>query len=272
MSKRAVSIQDITCLGQCSLTAALPVLSACGVECAVLPTALLSTHTGSEFTPPHIRDLSPELDPIRRHWKEQGISFDAIEIGYLGSEAQISLVSEFLEDFHTKDCVAFLDPVMADHGTFYAGFDPNYARRMAGLCGKCDVILPNLTEACFLLGGAVPERYDAAYCLSLAQRLAQLGANTVIITGLALRDHQLSNLVYTAEGCHALINHVRLPGSYHGTGDLFASACLGRMLRGDSISEAVRRAGNFVSAAIANTPESKPYGTCFESCLHLLWA
>ena len=269
--KRVLSIQDLSCLGQCSLGVALPVLSACGAECAVLPTALLSTHTGSEFTPPVIRSLADTLPGVTGHWREMGITFDAVEIGYLGTQGLIQAVAEALPGLCRADTLVVLDPVMADHGKFYAGFDEAYARSMEALIRRCDLLLPNLTEACLLLGRA-PEPPDCPVetCLELCKDLTGLGAKTVVLTGLSLRPHQVTNLVYTADGRHALLNHIRLKGSYHGTGDLFASACLGSILRGDTVTEAVRRAGRFVSAAIANTPQEKRYGTCFEQCLHHL--
>lgn len=269
---RVLSIQDLSCLGQCSLTAALPVLSACGVECAVLPTALLSTHTGSEFTSPVIRPLSDSMDAVAGHWRKMGITFDAIEIGYLGSKALIDAAGEAVTNLRRADSLVLLDPVMGDHGRFYSGFDQDYARAMRNLCAGCDLLVPNLTEACLLLDRSpAPQDWDETACLELCAALTELGAGTVVLTGVALRPHQLTNLVYTRDGRHALLNHVRLPGHYHGTGDLFASALLGRLLRGDTVFEAVRRAGRFVSAAIANTPADKLYGTCFEQCLHLLW-
>ena len=244
MSKRVVSIQDISCLGQCSLTAALPVLTACGVECAVLPTALLSTHTGPEFTRPFVRSLAEDLPAIARHWAENGITFDAIEIGYLGSRQQIDLVSRFLDPFRSPETLVLLDPVMADNGRFYAGFDRDYARSMAALCAKCDMILPNLTEACFLLGEEpVAEGYDEAFCLTLAERLIGLGAKTVLLTGLELEPCTVSNL---------------------------ASALLGRLLGGDPLPAAAGRACQFVGASIANTAPEHRYGVSFENCLNLL--
>lgn len=272
MNKRVVSIQDISCVGQCSLTAALPVLAACGVECAVLPTALLSTHTGPEFTVPTKLDLTEALPRIHQHWKENRIPFDAIEIGYLGSERQIGFVSDFLSDFHGPDTIVFLDPVMGDHGRFYSGFDREYARSMAALCGKADIILPNLTEACFLLDREpVVGCYDVTSCLDLARRLTGLGAPAVILTGLELADGQISNLIYRREtDALTLISTPKLPGQHHGTGDLFASACLGRLMCGDALPAAAERASAFVSAAIANTEPEHKYGVRYEACLRLL--
>ena len=270
MSKRVVSIQDISCLGQCSLTAALPVLTACGVECAVLPTALLSTHTGPEFTRPFVRSLTEDLPAIARHWAENGITFDAIAIGYLGSRQQIDLVSRFIDQFRTPETLVLLDPVMADNGLFYSGFDMDYARSMAALCAKCDMILPTLTEACLLLGAEpVTEGYDETFCLTLAERLIGLGAKTVLLTGLELEPCTVSNLIYDRDSA-ALVSAPRLPGRFHGTGDLFASALLGRLLGGDPLPAAAGRACQFVGASIANTAPDHRYGVSFENCLNLL--
>ena len=271
MSCRALTVQDISCLGQCSMAAALPVISACGVECALLPTALLSTHTGAEFTPPYIASLAGALPSVLAHWKGMGITFDGVGIGYLGSRTLVEQVCEGLDALCGEDTLVLLDPVMGDEGRFYQGFDADYAAAMRALCGRCRILLPNLTEACLLLDAPMEAGRDLSGCLELAAGLNALGAETVALTGLELRPHQITNLVRMSDGQYALLNHVRLPGSYHGTGDLFAAAVLGRTLRGDEVPEAVRRAGRFVSAAIARTPKEKRYGTCFEECLHLLW-
>ena len=149
--KRVVSIQDISCLGKCSLTVALPIISAMGVETCVVPTAVLSTHTGgfSGFT---FHDLTQEVAPIADHWAKEGISFDAIYTGYLGSFEQIHLVSQFFDRFGGQDTLIYVDPAMADNGVLYTGFTPEFAKEMGKLCGKADVIVPNLTEASFMLG------------------------------------------------------------------------------------------------------------------------
>ena len=161
--KRVVSIQDISCLGKCSLTVALPIISAMGVETCVVPTAVLSTHTGgfSGFT---FHDLTQEVAPIADHWAKEGISFDAIYTGYLGSFEQIHLVSQFFDRFGGQDTLIYVDPAMADNGVLYTGFTPEFAKEMGKLCGKADVIVPNLTEASFMLGvDYVGENYDEAY-------------------------------------------------------------------------------------------------------------
>lgn len=269
--KRVLSIQDISCLGQCSLTVALPVLSACGAECAVLPTAILSTHTGPEFQKPTFRDLTEDIPLIARSWQEQGITFDAIEIGYLGSLKQIGYVSELIDQLRTEDTIVLLDPVMADNGKFYSGFDGEYARALKGLCGQCDILVPNLTESCFLLGEAVPETCGEACYRELALRLAGLGPKTVVITGLDCYPGQTANLIYDAStGESTILRQKRLPGRYHGTGDLFASATLGQMMQGKTLAQAADKAGEVVCAAISATEPGHTYGVRFEAALGML--
>lgn len=269
---RVLSVQDLSCIGQCSLTAALPVLSACGAECCVLPTAVLSTHTGPEFTPPHVRDLTGDLEPVWRSWQAQGISFDGIGVGYLASLAQQELVSQLIEGLRGPETLVLLDPVMGDHGRFYSGFGPDFARGMRELCAKSDIILPNLTEARFLLGDwSVPETYDEAFCRETALALADLGAKWVVLTGLdCLYGHVCTLLCHCGTGEIQLIRQPRLPGRHHGTGDLFAAACLGLLLRGEPLETAAEQAGVFVAAAIQNTEPAHDYGVRFEGCLGML--
>ncbi|MCM1358335.1 MAG: bifunctional hydroxymethylpyrimidine kinase/phosphomethylpyrimidine kinase, partial [Prevotella sp.] len=146
--KRTVTIQDISCFGKCSLTVALPVISAMGIETAVIPTAVLSTHTGG-FTGYTFRDLTGDIPEISRHWKSLDIKFDSVYTGYLGSAEQIEIVSKFFDDFRTENNFIVVDPVLGDNGRFYAGFNEDFAGKMAGLCSKADYIIPNMTEACF---------------------------------------------------------------------------------------------------------------------------
>ena len=269
--KRVLSVQDISCLGQCSLTVALPVLSACGAECAVLPTAILSTHTGPEFQKPTFRDLTEDVPLIVNSWAEQGITFDAISIGYLGSRKQIGYVSELIDRLKKEETLIFLDPVMADNGKFYSGFDWHYAEAMKSLCQKSDILVPNLTESCFLLGRKVPESCDEAFYRETAARLSELGPKTVIITGLDCYPGQTANLIYDSRtGECKILGQTRLPGRFHGTGDLFASVTLGQMMQGKTLEQAVDKAGEVVCAAISATEPSHTYGVRFEAALGML--
>lgn len=269
---RVLTVQDLSCLGQCSLGAAIPVLAACGAECCPLPTAVLSNHTGPEFARPYVRDLSQAIPPLWQSWKAQGISFDGIGIGYLASQEQIQMVSQLIDGLKGPDTLVLLDPVMGDNGRFYTGFGPEFAQELRRLCGKSDVILPNLTEARFLLGDfAPPEQYDQDFCRNTAQALADSGAKWVILTGLDCLPGQVSCLICRCEtGATQFIHQPRLSGRYHGTGDLFAAACLGLLLQGKTLPDAVRQAGHFVSSAIEHTEPEHTYGVRFEGCLKLL--
>ena len=159
--KRVLTIQDISCLGKCSVTVALPILSAMGIETVILPTAVLSTHTMfKNFT---VKDLTDQLIPITDHWKAEGVTFDAIYTGYLGSAEEISIARRIFDEFKGPDTKVIIDPVMADNGKMYPAFDEAYASLNAGLCGSADIIVPNITEACFMTGREYKEEYDEAY-------------------------------------------------------------------------------------------------------------
>lgn len=268
---RVLTIQDISCLGQCSMTVALPVLSACGAECAVLPTAILSTHTGPEFQTPTFRDLTADIPLIAQSWAEQGICFDAISIGYLGSERQIGHVSRLLALLKNEETLVMLDPVMGDNGKFYSGFDESYARAMRALCAKCDILLPNLTECAFLLGEPPAEEQSEARARQMARQLSELGPKTVLITGIDCPDGQIGNYIWRgAEEEGVLVTAPRLPGRYHGTGDLFAAALLGGLTQGKTLEQAAERASAVVYRAIEQTEPEHTYGVRFERALGML--
>ena len=265
--KRIVTIQDISCVGKCSLTVALPVISAMGVECAVLPTAVLSTHTMFRgFT---FRDLTCDIGPITAHWKREKIGFDAIYTGYLGSFEQLKLVSEFIDGFRTPENLVFIDPVMADDGKLYPGFSPQFVREMAGLCGRADVIVPNLTEAAFLLDRPYRgDGYDEAYIRELLKRLAGLGAKQAVLTGVSFTPGELGVMGYDA--CRDEFFsyfHRRLDVSFHGTGDIFSSAAVGALMRGFPLEKALALAADYTVDCIEctlNSPGHVWYGVEFE--------
>ena len=184
--KRLLTIQDISCLGKCSLTVALPLLSAMGIETVILPTAVLSTHTMfSGFT---VRDLSEDIRPIAEHWKKENVTFDAIYTGYLGTEEEIETVKELISEFRTEDTLVFVDPAMADNGKLYPAFDMAYAKKNATLCGIADMIVPNITEAAFMTDLPYRETYDKAYVIEMLERLTDLGAKIPILTGVSLSE------------------------------------------------------------------------------------
>lgn len=219
--QRIVTIQDISCVGKCSLTVALPIISAMGVETAIIPTAVLSTHT--MFQNYTFHDLTDEIAPIARHWQQEQIDFAAIYTGYLGSKRQVQLISDFFDQFKSEDNFIFVDPVMADNGKLYPLFDLDFAAQMAKLCAKADIIVPNLTEACFLTGTEYREHYDEQYIETLLDKLAALGTKrAVVLTGVALEPGKTGvagrDLV---SGEKIRYVHDRIPVSYHGTGDIF---------------------------------------------------
>ena len=265
--KRIATIQDISCLGKCSLTVALPVISAMGCECCVVPTAVLSTHT--MFSGYTFRDLTAELRPIADHWEREGFTFDALYSGYLGSEEQLSIVKDYFARFG-KNAVKLVDPVMADNGKLYAGFTPDFALKMAKLCGSADIILPNLTEAAYLLDRPyVGAGYDEAFIKDLLKRLSDLGAGTVLLTGVSFSEREIGVMSYRAETeSYESYYHARVNAGYHGTGDLFASVLTGGLMRGLSLQESYRLAADFTAACIrrtAETPGGIRYGVYFEA-------
>ncbi len=269
--KRIVTIQDISCLGKCSITVALPIISAMGVETSIIPTAVLSTHTMfKNFT---VKDLTDQIKPVSDHWMNEGFKFDAIYTGYLGSAEQINLVSDFFDRFKTDDNFIFVDPAMADNGVLYPAFDDSFPKLMASLCAKADIIAPNLTEACFMTDTEYKAEYDNEYILDLIKKLTKIGAKKAIITG-AYFDGNYGVLCYDSEtDAHYFYNHEKLPYAFHGTGDVFSSACVGALTQGKSLPEAIRIASDFTYESIKVTvaePQHNDYGVDFEKALPML--
>ena len=267
--KKILTIQDISCLGKCSLTVALPVISAMGVETVILPTAVLSTHTMfKNFT---VKDLMDQLIPITDHWKAEGVKFDAIYTGYLGSAEEIEIVKHIFDEFKTDDTLIFIDPVMADNGKLYPAFDEKYAKENALLCGKADIIVPNITEACFMTDTEYKEEYDESYIRELLQKLAALGAKKVVLTGVSLSEGKTG--VYgldAATGETFIYQNDRVDASFHGTGDIFASVSVGALTRGLSQEEAFKLAADYTADTIRATldnPEKPWYGVDFEATI-----
>ena len=271
--KKIVTIQDISCYGKCSLTVALPVISAMGIEAAIIPTAVLSTHTMfSRFT---FKDLSDQIQPISEHWKEEGLHFDALYTGYLGSFEQIDLMKGFFADFG-ENALKFVDPAMGDNGKLYPAFDEAFAKHMASLCAKADIIDPNLTEACFMLGTEYKEdgTYDEAYIKDILVKLTQLGAKTAILTGVSFESDKLGAMGYDSrtESFFSYFNE-RIPAKYHGTGDIFSSALLGAIIRGKDLTQAIQTAADFTRECIVLTekdPQKSWYGVNFEQAIPYL--
>lgn len=267
--KRILTVQDISCVGRCSLTVALPIISAAGVETGVLPTAVLSTHTMfPKFT---FCDLTGEIEKISKTFTELDIDFDAIYTGYLGSFEQLSLVSDLFDRHKSDKCSIVVDPCMADNGKLYPGFTPEFAKAMAGLTAKADLIIPNLTEACFMLDIPFPDSYDEAYIRDLLKKLTTLGSKRAALTGISFEKGKLGIYSYdsTTDNYFSYFNE-HLPVAYHGTGDIFASATLGAMMRGHSVESALMVAVDFTLECIKLTmadENRRYYGVNFEEAL-----
>lgn len=270
--KRIVTIQDISCLGKCSLTVALPIISAMGVETAIIPTAVLSTHTMFQnFT---CKDLDDQIVPITDHWKKEGIQFDGIYTGYLASARQIQTVMSVIEKFREKNkTVVVVDPAMADNGKMYPAFDDEFPKAMAKLCGRADIVLPNITEACFMTGTAYTEKYDEAYVRALLRNLAALGCSKVILKGVNLNGKYGVLCYDCAADAYTPYWHEKLSKSYHGTGDIFASTFVGALMRDKSLTESMQIAADYTVSCIRITMESQGsnwYGVDFEAAIPML--
>lgn len=267
--KRIITVQDLSCVGKCSLTVALPIISAAGVETAPLPTAVLSTHTMfSKYT---FCDLTSEITPIADTFKELKIDFDAIYTGYLGSFEQLALVDAFITDFKKKDTVVLIDPVMADNGVLYHGFTEEFAAAMAKLCSKADIVVPNLTEASFMLGIPYKPEYDEAYIRDVLKRLTALGCPKAALTGIGFEPDKIGVYYYdgTKDTYFSYFNE-KLPTSFHGTGDIYASSALGAVMRGISVEDSLAIAVDYTLECMKQTmrdPEHRFYGVNFETAL-----
>jgi len=265
--KRILTIQDISCVGQCSLTVALPILSACGVETAIIPSAVLSTHTAgfSGFT---FRDLTDDIPAIQKHWQKENITFDAIYTGYLGSTKQIDYVKDILNTMGNKDCKGIVDPAMADNGKLYPLFDQAYVEAMKGLCADADILLPNITEACYLADVEYKEVYDETYIQHLLNELSKLNPNTIVLTGVSYKPETTGVIVYENKTIQ-YYEHKKMEKGCHGTGDVYASTFVGALMRGHSAFESARIAADYTVKCIENTQGDPThwYGVKFETAI-----
>ena len=255
--KRVITIQDISCIGKCSLTVALPILSAAGIETSILPTAILSTHTGG-FAGFTFRDLTDDVIPVTEHWKTLDIRVDAISTGYLGSEQQQQLIAGIFKDFKQEGTIILVDPAMADQGKFYPAFDQHFALGMRDLCRQADIIVPNLTEASFMLEKPyLGEDYDQAYIEETLLQLAALGPRQAVLTGVSFEPGRLGAAAYDRElDSFEYYFTEKIEGYYHGTGDIYSCALLAGILNGKSLADAIRIACEFTVAAIRRTKEA----------------
>lgn len=256
--KRVAAIHDVSGIGKCSLTAAIPVISAAGIEAAAMPTAVLSTHTGN-ITGFTYRDLTSDLVPFMEHWESLGVVFDGIYSGFLGSTEQVDIVCDFIDKFKTDETVVIVDPAMADSGRMYTTFDDAFAKEMTLLCKKADIIVPNLTEAAFLLGEEYIEPpYNKEYIEGIMKRLSALGPSMVVLTGASFKDDEIGCAVYSRGSDEIFYRFSeKYSGVYYGTGDIFASALTAAYLRGKDICESAEIALEFTCGAIKRTYEAK---------------
>ena len=265
--KKVLTIQDISCVGQCSLTVALPILSAAGMETCILPSAVLSTHTGgfSGFT---FRDLTDDMPSIQKHWQKEGIKFSAIYTGYLGSLKQIDYVKDILATMGDEGCIRVIDPAMADNGKLYSIFDMDYVEGMKGLCASADILVPNITEACFLTGEEYREKYDEAYVEGLCKKLTALGAKAVVLTGVSYRDGKTGIAIYE-NGKLGYYEHNKCAKGCHGTGDVYASAFVGALMNDKGMYGSAKIAADYTVKCIENTQGDPDhwYGAKFETAL-----
>lgn len=264
--KRVLSVQDLSCLGKCSLTVALPVLSAMGCSATALPTTLLSTHTA--FPNPHRISLTDALDPICSHWQAIGADFETVSVGYLANAGQVSAVERVLDAFGSR---VVIDPVMGDHGKLYKSLDKSHIAAMQALCRRGHILLPNVTEAALLTGIPYRQTTDPGYYRELLTGMEAFGAEAVIITGATLAEDTLG-YVAREKGRDVSYQASKLPRQCHGTGDLFAAVVAGGITLGMDTEKAATVAARFVEQVLQNTRESTPFGVEFEGCLPWLWS
>ena len=265
--KRILTIQDISCVGQCSLTVALPILSACGLETAILPSAVLSTHSVGfrDFT---FRDLTEDIPAIQHHWQQEGIRFQAVYTGYLGSARQIEMVKDICRNLLVPGGKKIVDPAMADRGELYPVFDMDFVQEMKKLVGEGDIVLPNITEASLLTDTEYREEYDEEYICGLVDGIHRLGAGIVVLTSVSYDAHSTGVLV-SEQGKQTYYRHELLDRGCHGTGDVYASSFVGAYMHGKTVPEAALIAADYTLACIKNTLDDPDhwYGVKFEPVL-----
>ena len=275
MQKRAIAVHDISCVGRCSLTVALPILSAAGLNTAIIPTALLSTHTGEFQGYTHL-DLSDQLRPIGDHLSTLGLHYDTFYSGYLANGAQADQVLRLMDQLCDEETHIFVDPAFGDHGRMYSLMDESMPRQMRRLVSRARTIVPNMTEASFLLDEPWPgENADETVVSDFCRRLLELGPENVVVTDVNFRPGQTGIAVLRRGMDRPLyLFHERFEGVFHGTGDVFASFLLAALMNDQPLEAAAQTALAMTHAAIAQTVQSgEPlrYGMQFEKVLPLFW-
>ncbi len=270
MQKRVIAVHDISCVGRCSITVALPIISAAGIECSIIPTALLSTHTGG-FTGFTFLPLTEEMEKITSHLKTLGRPADAVYTGYLGSPDQIGAAKAIIAELLVDGGAAIVDPVMGDAGRLYSGFDLRMVDGMRELCTSATVIMPNITEASFLLRRECSEAepMPGKETESILRDLAQLGTGKVVLTGVHSEDGEIGAAYFDSRtGDVGYAFSEKHPGFYHGTGDVFGSAFASAYILGADLADATTEAVHFTERVVKATSaanDEKRYGPVFET-------
>ena len=262
MEKRVLAIEDLSCMGKCSLTVALPILSAMGCSCSVLPTALLSAHTG--FQNPHIFSLTEHILPIANHWQSAGAVFEGISVGYVSDPKQAACIRQVL---HMFPALRVIDPVLGDHGKLYGGMTQAHIEAIKDLCKLADVLVPNVTEAAILTGLPYREQGDSVYYQELLYKLRQVTPGDVVITGAETEENSTGFVGYSRTCGEFSYSAPKIPRQLHGTGDMFAAVLLGKLVQGDTLPCAAQAAAKFVEQVVKVTPEATPFGANFEQVL-----
>lgn len=251
---RIVTVHDISCFGRCSLTVIMPILACMGIQVCPAPTALLSTHLGG-FKNIAFYDFTERMAEFYRHWRQEQIDFNCIYSGFLASTEQIDTVTQFIDAFSANKPLVLVDPVMGDEGKLYSVYTAEMQIHMKRLVSKADVITPNFTEACFLLGECYQEQVlDPAMLRDWLVRLAGFGPGIVVMTGIPLTGRQIMNIGYErSTGRFWQVVSEQIPARYPGTGDIFASILAGAPLNKESVPQAIELAADFVALAIKAT-------------------
>ncbi len=264
--KRVLTIQDLSCVGKCSLTVALPIISAAGVETSVFPISLLSTH--SAFENYEKTDLSHNLESFEKMWKKNGIDFDAVYVGYIGTENGLAQVENCIMRLKTKKNIIIIDPAVADNGEIYSGISKDYINKLKALCPKADILMPNLTEACILTGEEYKESgYNREYIQNIMKKLSYLGCEKIVVTGVSYDNNEMGIACYNSlNDKYSEFFHKRYKGVYCGAGDCLASAFCGALMNDISFETSLEIAEKFVAKAVKLSKEkdSQWYGINFE--------
>lgn len=267
--KRIALVNDITGFGRCSIAVELPLISAMKIQACPLPTAILSVHTG--FPEHYIDDYTERMTPYIDNWQANGLEFDGICTGFLGSVEQINIVEDFIQRFKGADTKVMVDPVMGDYGKLYSSYTPEICQEMKRLLKHADLLTPNLTETCRLLDMEYPLDgiADEVQLEKMAKALVAKGPSQVVITGLAL-DGCVCNFVYEKGGAQSIIREPKVGGDRSGTGDAFAAIVAGGLVNGLSLQEAVTKAAAFITKVLRYTVQLDlpwNYGLAFEEYL-----